>query len=173
MYEYEGKRPQLGEGCYIAPEATLIGEVTLGDYVNVWPQAVIRADMAPIEVGAYTSIQDGVILHPDTPFPVRVGAYCIVGHKAILHGCVVEDECLIGMGSIILDGAVVGKGSMVGAGTLIPPGKKVPPGVLVLGNPYKVIRELEPEELAQRKVRAEEYCELASKHRHLVPIPRI
>ncbi len=172
MYEYEGKRPQLGRGCYIAPEATVIGEVTLGDHVSVWPQAVIRADMAPISVGSYTNIQDGVILHPDTPHPVQVGAYCIVGHRAILHGCVVEDSCLVGMGSIVLDGAVVGEGSVVGAGSLVPPGKKVPPGVLVLGNPFKVIRKLSPEEIDQAKSRAEEYYQLALKHQNLVAVPR-
>jgi carbonic anhydrase/acetyltransferase-like protein (isoleucine patch superfamily) len=120
-----------------------MGDVTLGAEASVWYGAVVRGDMAPITIGSQTNLQDGTMVHVDEEVPCRIGSRVGVGHRVILHGCTVEDECLIGMGSILLNNVVIGTGSVVGAGAVLPEGMKVPPGSLVLGVPAKVIRQVD------------------------------
>ncbi|MGV8075293.1 MAG: gamma carbonic anhydrase family protein [Syntrophobacteraceae bacterium] len=138
---YRDKLPQLGEGVYIAPGAWVIGDVIIGDYSSVWFNAILRGDTHYIRIGSETNIQDNCTFHgTEGEFPTILGDRVTVGHQAILHGCIVEDDCLIGMGAIVMDGARIGKGSFVGAGTLVPPGFVVPPGSVVMGVPATVRR---------------------------------
>lgn len=157
--EYE---PRLGRDVYVAPTALVLGRVTLGERVSVWPGAVLRGDINEIIVGEYTNIQDLCVGHLEDDLPLVVGAYVTVGHGAILHACEVGDNCLIGMGAIVLNGARVGDGAIVGAGSLVPPGKEVPPGVLALGSPVKVARKLSEEEIAHNRYWAEKYAQHAA-----------
>jgi carbonic anhydrase/acetyltransferase-like protein (isoleucine patch superfamily) len=146
------------EGAYwIAPNATVIGNVTLGEGVGVWFGAVIRGDMEPIAVGADTNIQELSIFHTDTGFPLTVGRGCTVGHRAILHGCTVGDNCLIGMGATVLNGARIGDNCLIGAGALVPEGREIPPGSLVLGMPGKVVRPLTADEIGRNTWSAAHY----------------
>lgn len=161
IQNYLNFEPQVGSNVYIAPTAIVIGRVSLGDGANVWPGAVLRADIAEIKIGAMTNIQDGTVCHVDTDQPLVVGAFVTVGHGAILHACSVGDRALIGMGAIVLNGAVVGEETIIGAGSLVPPGKKIPPRVLALGAPARVVRELTPDEIAKNQRSAEHYHELA------------
>ena len=141
IQDFDGKRPLLHETSWIHDGAWVIGDVELGADVSVWPTAVIRGDMMRITIGEKTNIQDGTVVHTtDTICDTVIGKRVTVGHRAVLHSCVVEDDCLIGMGAIVMDGAVVGEGSIVGAGALIPPRMQIPPGSLVLGSPGKVVR---------------------------------
>lgn len=135
--------------AFIAPTATVMGDVELGAESSVWYGAVIRGDMAPVRIGARTNLQDGVIVHVDEGVPCTVGARVGVGHRAILHGCTVEDDSLVGMGAILLNHVVVGRGSVIAAGALLREGMRVPPGSLVMGLPGKVVRPVD-EELARR-----------------------
>jgi carbonic anhydrase/acetyltransferase-like protein (isoleucine patch superfamily) len=129
--------------------ATLIGQVSLGAEASIWPGAVLRADDGPIIIGELTSIQDGSVVHMTEGWStVTVGKRVTVGHNVTLHGCEVEDDCLIGMGAVILDRAVIGRGSVIGASTLIPVGKVIPPGSLVFGNPFRIVRPCGEKELA-------------------------
>jgi len=141
IQNFDGKEPMLDATAWVHEGAWVIGDVTLGAEVSIWPTAVLRGDMKRIRIGAYTNIQDGSVVHTtDTICDTVVGERVTVGHRAILHSCTVEDDCLIGMGAIVMDGAVVGKGSIVGAGALVTPRTQIPPGSLVLGSPAKVAR---------------------------------
>ncbi len=141
--EYQGHRPQIDPTAFVHERATLIGQVVIGPEASIWPGVVMRGDDGRIVIGAQTSIQDGTVVHlTEGLSETKVGERVTVGHNVTLHGCVVEDEVIVGMGSILLDNARIGKGSIVGAGTLVPMNKTVPPGVLVLGNPFRVVREL-------------------------------
>jgi carbonic anhydrase/acetyltransferase-like protein (isoleucine patch superfamily) len=131
----------IDSSAYIHPLAAIIGDVTLGARVSVWPTAVIRADTATISIGADTNVQDGAVLHVDRGFPLVVGARVSIGHRAVLHGATVEDDCLIAMGAILLNGVVVGAGSLVGAGAVCREGMRIPPRSVVLGVPARVARE--------------------------------
>ncbi len=135
--------------AFIAPTASVMGDVTLGEDSSVWYGAVLRADMAPIVIGPQTNIQDGVIAHVDEEVPCIIGTRVGVGHRVILHGCIVEDDCLIGMGSVLLNGVRIGTGSVVAAGAVIPEGMAVPPGSLVMGVPGRIVRPVS-EALTQR-----------------------
>ena len=137
------KRPFVDPTAWVAPGALLMGDVTLGRESSVWYTAVIRGDMAPIVIGERSNLQDGTIVHVDQGVPCSVGNRVGVGHRAILHGCTIEDDCLIGMGSILLNGAVVGRGSVVAAGAVIKEGFLVPPGSLVVGMPARVVRQVD------------------------------
>ena len=130
------------KSVYLAPNATVVGDVQMGENVNVWYGAVIRGDHGTITIGDGTNIQDNAVLHDG----LTLGKNCTVGHGAIVHGCTVEDNCLIGMGATILDGAVIGEGSIIGAGALVGEGKVIPPRSLVVGVPGKVIREVSNEQ---------------------------
>lgn len=165
---YRGARPQLAAGAWVHPRATVIGEVSLGTDASVWPGAVIRGDVNSISIGAATNIQDNSALHVShrTPVdpaggPLVVGARVTVGHTVILHACTIEDECLIGMGSIILDRAVIRKHVLLGAGSLVPEGKILESGHLYLGRPARLVRALTAEEIAYFSYSAAHYVELA------------
>lgn len=163
---YGGFAPRLGRDVFVAPNATLIGDVELGDEASVWFGCVLRGDIGSIRVGARTNVQDLACMHLTDGVSVTViGADVTIGHGAILHGCTVGDRCLIGMGSIILDNAVVGEGSVVAAGALVPPRMVVPPRSLVRGSPAKVVREVTEEEGRLGIVGAEHYVEHAKRYR--------
>ena len=162
---FSGNSPAAPDSAWLAPNATLIGAVTLGDRSSVFYGAVLRADSDSITIGADTNLQDNVTVHCDSGKPTTVGERVSVGHGAILHGCTVEDDCLIGMGATVLNGAVVGAGSLVAAGAVVLEGTVVPPGSLVAGVPGKVRRELSDEERAGIRANASHYLELAAAHR--------
>jgi carbonic anhydrase/acetyltransferase-like protein (isoleucine patch superfamily) len=155
----------IDPAAYIAPTAAVLGDVTLGADASVWYHAVIRADIAPIRIGSETNIQDGCVLHVDTDVPCTVGRRVGVGHRVILHGCTIEDECLIGMGSVILNHVRVGTGSVIAAGAVIPEGVIVPPGSLVMGVPGRVVRPVD-DVLRERIAETwSHYVEVARAHR--------
>jgi carbonic anhydrase/acetyltransferase-like protein (isoleucine patch superfamily) len=151
------KQPVLGKNVYIARGAVVLGDVTLGDGASVWYNAVLRGDINRIVVGAGSNIQDNSVLHLADDFPCVLGDYVTIGHSAIVHACSIGDECLIGMGAVILDGAELGAQCLVGAKALITQHTKIPAGSLVLGAPAKVIRPLTPEERGDLKHWAEKY----------------
>jgi len=160
-----GKTPVLGAGVFIAPNATLIGDIEMGEASSVWFGCVLRADIGTIRIGARTNIQDLSMAHMTHGLSnLEVGADVTVGHGVILHGCRVEDACLVGMGAIVLDNAVIGEGSLVGAGALVPPRMKVPPGSLVLGNPAKVVRPINAREKAMIEEGGAHYVENAKRY---------
>lgn len=159
-----GNEPAIDISLYIAPTAAIIGDVRMEDATSVWFGAVIRGDMASVRIGSGTNIQDGAVLHVDTGFPLAVGKYVTVGHSAILHGCTIGDEVLVGMGSRILNGAEIGRHSIVAAGALVPPGKSFPERSLLVGMPARVIREVEQEEIDHIKENAEHYISAAKKY---------
>ncbi len=141
-----------------------MGDVTVGREASIWYNSVVRADMAPISIGEQTNIQDLSVLHVDENLPCRVGNRVGVGHRAILHGCTVEDDCLIGMGAILLNGVRVGVGSVVGAGAVLTENTEVPPGSLVLGVPAKVVREVDDHLRLRIGETARHYLDLARLH---------
>ncbi len=160
-----GFSPEVDPDAWVAPNASLIGQVRLAARSSVWYSATLRAEAEPIEIGPGTNVQDGAVVHVDPQYPVRVGAGVSVGHNAVLHGCTVEDAALIGMGATVLNGAVVGAGALVAAGALIPQGMVVPPGMLVAGVPGRVRRELTADELAGNRNNAAVYELLVDLHR--------
>ena len=151
-----------GKGVYIHESAVLTGDVTLGDGASVWCCAVLRGDFAPVIVGSGTNIQDNVTVHVGKGVPARLGNGVTVGHNAVIHGCTVEDNVLIGMGAIVMDGAVIGKDSIVGAGSLVPQGRQIPAGSLALGSPCRVVRRLDEREIASVRANAADYVALAA-----------
>lgn len=146
IYRCGEHEPVIGQKVFIAPNAQVMGEVTLGDHSNIWFGVVARGDINKIKIGENTNIQDLSMLHVVGDTPLIIGNNVTIGHKVTLHACTVEDNCLIGMGATILDGAVIGKNSLVAAGSLVPPGKIYPPGSFIIGSPAKVKRELTTEE---------------------------
>jgi carbonic anhydrase/acetyltransferase-like protein (isoleucine patch superfamily) len=160
--------PELDENAFVAPGAVVVGRVRLAAGSSVWYNAVLRAEAEPITLGERSNLQDAVVCHVDAGFPVKVGAGVSVGHRAVLHGCTVEDDCLIGMGATILNGAVIGAGSLVAAGAVVLEGTVVPPGSLVAGVPGKVRRELTADERAGIRRNAEAYR--AHVARHTAPV---
>lgn len=146
-YRYRGIEPSLAEGVYLAPSADIIGRVTIGRDSSLWHQVVARGDVNDITIGEGTNIQDLTMLHVVEDIPLIIGNGVSVGHNAILHACTIEDNCLIGMGAIVLDGAHIGKNSVVAAGSVVPPGKIFPPGMMIMGSPAKAVRPLRREEL--------------------------
>ena len=165
----DGRRPAVHEEAWIAPTAVLVGAVELGAQVGVWYGAVVRADTETITIGARTNLQDGVVVHADPGSPVAVGAGVSVGHRAVLHGCTVGDDVLVGMGAVVLNGARVGAGTLIAAGAVILEGAEIPPGSLVAGLPGKVRRELTHGERAAILRNAQTYCALARAHAEAVP----
>src|SRR6476620_1655104 len=160
-----GRAPQLHAESWVAPNASVIGQVTLAARASVWYGATLRAEAEPIEIGFGSNIQDGVTIHVDPEFPVKVGAGVSVGHNAVLHGCEVEDDALIGIGAVILNGARIGKGSLIAASALVPQGVVVPPRSLVTGVPGAVRRELSDAEIANSRYNAEVYQRMIDLHR--------
>ena len=163
-YELDGKGPS-GASAWIAPNAVAIGDIRLGDDASIWFGAVLRGDNEPIIVGARSNIQDMTVCHTDPGCPLTIGENCTVGHRAILHGCRIADNTLIGMGAIILNNAEIGKNCLIGAGALIPEGKVIPDNSLVVGMPGRVIRELSPEQIADMAATAAGYVANAKRYR--------
>ena len=151
--------------AYVHPAAIVTGDVTLGKRVSVWPTAVIRGDSDTIEIGDDSNVQDGTIVHVDHGVPTKIGKRVAIGHRAIVHGATVEDDCLIAMGASLLNGGHVGTGSIVGAGAVCREGMKIPPNSLVLGVPGRVTRETTPEERARIKHTVESYLDLQERYR--------
>ncbi|MCL2590389.1 MAG: gamma carbonic anhydrase family protein [Betaproteobacteria bacterium] len=161
IYSLDGLKPQIGEGSWIARNATVIGDVRIGRNVSIWYNVVIRGDNEPIEIGDGTNIQDGTILHNDEGVPLTIGANVTVGHMAMLHGCVIGDGCLIGINAVVLNNAVVGKDCLVGANALIPEGKIIPDRSLVVGSPGRILRTLTDEEVLRLRSNACHYVDNA------------
>ena len=149
---------------FIAPNATVVGEVELGEGVTVWYQAVVRGDSNTIKIGSNTNIQDGTIIHVDHDAPVEVAENVTIGHQCLLHGCTIEKGALIGMGSTIFNHAVIGENSLIGAGSLVTEGKVIPPNVLAFGRPAKVIRPLTEEEIEKNRKNIQHYVDLGEKY---------
>jgi carbonic anhydrase/acetyltransferase-like protein (isoleucine patch superfamily) len=151
--------------AFIAPGAAIMGDVALGEDASVWYGAVLRGDMAPIVIGAQTCLQDGTIVHVDEGLPCIVGRRVGVGHRVILHGCTVEDECLIGMGSVLLNGVRIGTGSVVAAGAVIPEGMQVPPRSLIMGVPGRIVRQVDTALAARITETWSHYVDQAQAHK--------
>ena len=156
--------PQLAEGAWAAPSADLIGDVRLGARASVWFGAVLRGDNTPLILGDETNFQDGAIGHSDPGFPLTVGARVTIGHQAILHGCTIADDCLIGMGARILNGAVIESECIVGAGALITEGKRFERRSLIVGAPARVVRQVTEEERQLLRASAAHYAEKAARY---------
>ncbi len=168
---FQGHYPQIGQRVLIDPTAVVIGDVVLGDDVSIWPLTVIRGDMHRIRIGSRTSVQDGSVLHithagPYNPdgYPLQIGDDVTVGHKAMLHGCTIGSQVLVGMGAVIMDGAVVEDKVVVGAGCLVPPGKVLKSGNLYVGSPARKARELTDREMNYFAYTAANYVKLKDQH---------
>lgn len=170
--EFEGKSPKIAQSVFVAQSADLIGEIDIGKNSSIWFGCVIRGDVNSIKIGERTNIQDLSMIHvthftkedKSDGYPTVIGSDVTVGHRVMLHGCKVEDACLIGMSATILDGAVIGKESIVGANSLVTSGKVFPPRSLIMGSPAKVVRELSDKEVASLYKSAQNYVELKNKY---------
>ncbi|WP_024285626.1 gamma carbonic anhydrase family protein [Cellulomonas sp. KRMCY2] len=165
LLELDGMSPQVDPDAWLAPGATLVGDVHVAAGASVWYGSVLRADGDRIEVGAGSNLQDGCVVHADPGLPVVVGAGVTVGHHAVLHGCTVEDGSLVGMGAVVLNGARIGRGSLVAAGAVVCEGMDVPPGSLVAGVPARVRRPLGDEDAQGLAANGQAYRMLAARHR--------
>lgn len=174
LYRLDDLRVQLnGDGHFIADNATVIGDVVLEAHVNVWFGAVLRGDNEPITIGAGSNVQEAVVMHTDPGFPLTLGANVTVGHMAMLHGCTVGDNSLVGINAVVLNGARIGRNCLIGAGALVPEGREIPDGSLVIGSPGKVKRELSADEIAGLTRSAESYVARAARYlAGLAPDPR-
>ncbi len=162
---YLDTTPTLGRDVFVADTARVIGDVHLGDEVNVWYGTVVRGDVHHIRVGARTNLQDNSVVHVTSGrHPTHIGAEVTVGHRAVIHGCTIEDRALIGMGAVVMDGAVVGQEAMVGAGALVTPGTVIPPRTLAVGSPARVKRPLTDDEVASLRRSAAHYVTLAARY---------
>ena len=162
---YLDRLPTVAADALICPGAALVGDVRIGEGASVWYGAVLRGDMNYIEVGAHSNVQDGTVVHLGDNDPTIIGKHVVVGHRAVLHGCTLEDHCLIGMQATVLDGAVVGRGSIIAAGAIVSAGAVIPPLSLVLGVPGKVAKALPPEKDQAHRMLAEKYSRLAQNYR--------
>ena len=162
LYALDDLTPRLANRAWAAPSADLIGDVRLGARASVWFGAVIRADNTPIVIGEDSNVQDGAVCHSDAGFPLIIGARVTIGHQAILHGCTIADDCLIGMGARILNGAVIERECIVGAGALVTEGKSFPNGSLIVGAPARAVRELTEEERTMLRASSAHYAEKAA-----------
>ncbi|MBI3681922.1 MAG: gamma carbonic anhydrase family protein [Acidobacteria bacterium] len=163
---FRGAVPKIAPSCYIDPSAQVIGDVVIGEQASVWPNAVVRGDVNWIRIGEGSNIQDNSVLHVDSDgFPLTIGDRVTVGHGCVLHGCTIEDECLIGIGAIVLNGARIGRGSVIAAGALVPEGAEIPPFSVAMGVPAKVKREVSRQERERFGINAEHYNELRRQYR--------
>lgn len=167
VYEFAGSVPQIAADVFIAPSASIIGQVTIGPASSAFYGAVVRGDSSQISIGAGTNLQDNVVVHADPGFPAIIGDGVSVGHGAVVHGCSVGDDSLIGMGATIMNGATIGAGSLIAGGAVVLEGTEIPPRSLVAGVPAKVRREISDEELEGIRSNAAHYRELAQAHREL------
>ena len=166
ILSFSGATPRVAAGVFLAPTAVLIGDVTIEAEASVWFGAVLRADLAPIVVGAGSNVQDNAVLHCSTDLPTVVGAGVTIGHQAMLEGCVVEDDALVGMGAMVLQRARLGAGALLAAGAVVPEGREIPPGVLAAGVPAEVKRSLDGAGTGERAGRAARtYRSLAQRYR--------
>ena len=167
LYALDDRTPTLpaGDRCWIAPDAHVIGSVILGEDVGIWFGATLRGDNEPITVGARSNIQEGVVVHTDPGKPATIGEGCTIGHGAIVHGCTIGDNSLVGMGATVLNGAVIGKNSLVGAGALVTEGKVFPDNSLIVGAPAKAVRELDADAIARLARSADAYVGNAARFR--------
>lgn len=164
IYALEGQEPEFEDDTvWVAPDATIVGKVRLARQVGVWFGAVMRGDNERISIGARSNIQEHSMLHTDPGFPLTVGEGCTIGHRAILHGCTIGDNSLVGMGAIILNGAKIGQNCLVGAGALITEGKEFPDNSLIVGSPAKAIRVLDDEAAERLKLSAASYVSNAAR----------
>ena len=159
LYAIDGTEPSFADADtnWIAPDATLIGNVQVGRNVGFWFGVVIRGDNEPVVIGADTNVQEHTVMHTDPGFPLTIGEGCTIGHRAMLHGCTIGDNSLIGMGAIVLNGARIGKNSLVGAGALVTEGKEFPDNSLIVGSPAKAIRVLDDAAVARLRGSAAHY----------------
>ena len=168
---FENSAPQIAASAYVDETALVIGAVKIDEDVSLWPRVVVRGDVNSIEIGARTNIQDGTILHVSHDsefapggFALSIGADITVGHQAILHGCTIEDRCLVGMAATVMDGAILRAGTILGAGSLVPPGRELEGGFLWVGSPARKVRPLSKEEEAFLDYSAKHYVELKNRH---------
>jgi carbonic anhydrase/acetyltransferase-like protein (isoleucine patch superfamily) len=166
LQRYLNQVPRVAEGCYVAPGAVLVGGVELAEGVSIWHGCVLRADINRIQVGARSNVQDGSVVHVGDRDAALIGADVVVGHRAVIHGCCIEDAVLVGIQSTVLDASVIGQGSVVGAGAVVTSGTRVPARSLVLGVPGKVVRSLTEAEEAVHRGLAAKYARLAHNYRH-------
>lgn len=159
LYSIDGKTPGFedADSNWIAPDATLIGDIRVGRNAGFWFGVVIRGDNEPIVIGADTNVQEHTVMHTDPGFPLTIGQGCTIGHRALLHGCTIGDNSLIGMGAIVLNGAKIGRNSLVGAGALVTEGKEFPDNSLIVGSPARVVRELDEAAVARLRASAAHY----------------
>ncbi|HSN66800.1 MAG TPA: gamma carbonic anhydrase family protein [Fusibacter sp.] len=165
LTDIKGYTPVVHADCFIADSAAVIGQVRLEQGANIWYNTVVRGDVEPIDIGENTNIQDLSVIHTSHGHPVCIGNGVTVGHRAICHGCTIEDNVLIGMGAIVLDGAHIESDVVIGAGSLVPPNKRIPSGSLVMGSPAKVVRALTEEEIEGIKQSARGYVELSQHYK--------
>ena len=165
IYELDGVAPSMADTAWVADSAQVIGNVVLGDQASVWFGCVVRGDMECITIGAGSNIQDTSVLHADAGQPLVIGERVTVGHQAVLHGCSVGDESLIGIGAIVLNGAKIGKNCLVGAGALVTEGKEFPDGSMIIGAPARLVRQLTPEQMDSLRLSAQHYIENAQRFR--------
>lgn len=165
LYKLDDISPEVDPSAYVANEAVLIAKVQLDAHTSVWPCAVLRGDNEPIHIAEGANIQEGAILHTDPGYPLKVGKNVSVGHQAMLHGCTIEEGCLIGIQAIVLNGAVIGKNSLVGAGALVTEGKIFPERSLIIGAPAKAVRTLSDEEVAGLHANSATYQQRAAHYK--------
>ena len=165
LTEFENKKPQIAESCFIAENALVIGDVEIGNDSSIWFNAIIRGDINTIKIGERVSVQDNAVLHVDSVNSLEIGDGVVIGHNAIVHGCKIGNNCLIGMGAIILSGGVIGDDCVVGAGSVVTERTKIPSGSLVLGVPGKVKRKISDAMLKDIKGNVSEYVELKDKYK--------
>ncbi len=164
---HAGHTPRIAASAFVAPTATVVGDVELAPGSGVFYGATVRGDRSPVRLGAGSNLQDNVVVHSDPDHPCTIGAGVSVGHGAVVHGCTVEDEVLVGMNATVLNGAVIGSGSLVAAGAVVLEGTVVPPGSLVAGVPARVRRELTEAEREKVRANARTYVQLSAEHREL------
>jgi carbonic anhydrase/acetyltransferase-like protein (isoleucine patch superfamily) len=165
IYRVDDRVPNVPASAYVAPQGIVIGQVTLGEHVSVWPGAVVRADDDTITIGDNTNVQDGAVLHIDKGCPMVIGANVTIGHQAMLHGCTIGEGSLIGIQAVIYNRAVVGRNCIVGAGAVITEGKEFPDGSLIVGAPAKLVRALTPEQIAGLRANIDTYVKRGALYR--------
>ncbi len=169
---FMGRRPRVASSAFIHPAATVIGDVVIGEHSSVWPGAVVRGDVARVEIGNYVCVQDNAVIHPADVYdkgvrylPVKVGNRVVIGHNSLLHGCTVEDNCIVGAGAIVFNGAKLHSGTLVGMGAVVLANVEVPSRSIVVGIPARPLRRMLGSEFERIRVQAENYAKLAQKYR--------
>lgn len=157
--------PVIDQTAFVAETAVVIGQVFIEEEANIWYNTIVRGDVEPIKIGKWTNVQDNSVLHTSKNFPLSIGDEVTIGHGAIVHGCTVANNVLIGMGAIVLDGASIEENVILGAGSLVPPGKKIPSGVMAMGSPAKVVRALTEAEIKSLKASAQNYVQLSKQYK--------